>query len=199
MTLWEKSPVEEDIELPEFLYDLETDEMVEWLSEGTREGHSKYFKAKVENHRPESKEDAHNLILHYIERRREGEEPDARVSEYVLSVLERLTNEKAPLAIGKGEKPISFSQERWRSTVVKVLIDLGATQSLISSMLIVSERTVNSWYSYAKRYASRDSTIYWHIMSYLNKYCVEGLMNQDYRLICSSITSLREIEYKSRR
>ncbi|MFM2667153.1 hypothetical protein AAFX24_20400 [Vibrio mediterranei] len=189
----------EDIEIPQHVYEMETDELIEWLSEDDSSSDNQDSPTLNDVFEPNTTEDASNLLLHYLESRRNGEQPDARVSEFVYSVLERVSKGEQPWRIGRGEVPISFPEERWRGAVIGVLIELGATHRQIAEMLLVSTRTIDSWAAYSKRNIGRDFEIYENIMSYLEEHCKKGIERKDYREICAVITRWKEIRYKPRR
>ncbi|WP_407552898.1 hypothetical protein [Vibrio parahaemolyticus] len=188
--------MEEDVELPNYLYELETDEMIEWLSQEETSNHVEELEA---GYQPSTQNEARALLTHYIQRVGSGDKLDPRVESFTLNVLKRLSVGLKPWEVGKGEKTISFSDERWRGTVIKVLVDLGATQIVVSKLLGVSERSISSWLSYGRKHAGRDLPIYNFILELLDSHCSEAVALRNYKIICSSITNHREVEYKARR
>lgn len=146
MISWETYLVEEDVELPDFLYELDSDEMVEWLSEISKPQNKYSF----EFERPHNKSTRDAIIDHFIVRLLSNERIEPLAMNYVVGNLKLLLDGKPAFLLKQGREKVDDIDHRWRVCVARYIYVHGATQSQIAEIIGISERQVNEWLRYAK-------------------------------------------------
>lgn len=145
----------EDKKIPRHIYEMETDEMVDWLSDSTETSEHSTERSYVVS----SKSERNALLQHCILRLKDGEPIDTRVKDYLIENLELVMNEKPAFCVPRGREPIEYVDMRWRACVVRFVNELGASQREIAEIIGISERLISEWVRFARTevYAYRDT------------------------------------------
>ncbi|WP_274025142.1 hypothetical protein [Vibrio parahaemolyticus] len=179
----------EDVELPNYLYELETDEMIEWLSSGLEFSCSQNDKHFAPS-KASSKKQAMLLVAKFLEQIEFRDGMDKHVWDFVIGNLSSFANGGPLFEVGKGQLPLEFEDMRWRSWAMRVTWEAGARQAEISELLGVSERLVSSSIKFTKGREACDEPI-WNKMIELTE---EQFERQDYRNVLSNIDRYRELK-----
>lgn len=176
-------------ELPDKINDMDSDEMIEWLSETSD------LEMPPAKERPildlDNFEQVQAILDKFVTQTRSGEQVDQVVQEYVLANLARVAQGERAWRVGRGARKISEVDMRWRRCAIRLLVDSGVTQHEISDLLGVTERTIASLLSDAKRHQSKlaDIVVYQNMEGLV----ILELKKKDFRGCCLTLDRIRPL------
>ncbi|WP_414931496.1 helix-turn-helix domain-containing protein [Vibrio europaeus] len=175
-------------EIPESVYEMDTDEMIEWLSseEVTEETEPSIISPVEVN----DISDVRYLISKYESARRQGEPVDPVLEEYILDNLHLLSLGQRAWNVGRSGQSISWEDKRWRLCAMQLLCEAGATHLHLSEIIGVSERTIFNWLNEWRNeqfFGLKD------VKEYMLELVELPLVNKDYKEACKVINSIRPL------
>ncbi|GLQ71361.1 hypothetical protein [Vibrio penaeicida] len=179
----------EDVELPDYLHDLDADEMIKWLSFGQDYSCSQFDKTQAPI-RASSKKQAMLLVSKFLEQVEFRDDMDKHVWDFVVGNLSNFANGGSIFEVGKGQVPLEFEDMRWRSWAMRVTWEAGAKQVEIAELLGVSIRLVSSSIKFTKGREICDEPIWNKMIELAGEY----FERQDYRSVLLNIDSYRELK-----